>query len=197
MYSTIRFCISTFSGDRAIRELTPLPFNFDDGRCVSISDSYTLACAAEDHERSCWQFNGSFFRRVGMTSSGHYRGAMSAINYQGQDTAVIISGLQCGGKNCNGSISTEIFQSGRDRWKNISEYQEFKKFSLFTAVTMNIQLFAFGGYQGSQKSHNVYVMSDFLWRRSELNMKSRRVSHYSFVHGKQKRNESNIFNQRY
>ena len=119
-----------------------------------------------------------------MTSSGHYRGAMAAVNNHGQDTAVIISGLQCGGKNCTGSISTEIFQPGRDHWRKVSEYQEFDKFSLFTAVSMNSQAYVFGGYQGVHKSDNVYIMTDFLWRRSRLNMQSRRVSHYSFTHGK-------------
>lgn len=170
-------------GERMIRELTPLPFNFDDGRCISVSNSYTLTCAAENHERSCWLFNGSFYRRVGMTSSGHYRGALATVNYNGQDTALIISGLQCGGKNCTGSISTEIFQPGRDHWNRVSEYQEFTKFSLFTAVSMNSQVYLFGGYQGVHKSNNVYVMTDFLWRRSRLNMKFRRVSHHSFSHG--------------
>ena len=118
-----------------------------------------------------------------MTSSGHYRGAMAAVNNHGQDTAVIISGLQCGGKNCTDSTITEIFQPGRDHWNKVSEYQEFEKFSLFTAVSMNSQVYVFGGYQGVHKSDNVYVMTDFLWRRSRLNMKFRRVSHHSFAHG--------------
>ena len=161
-----------------------MPFNFDDGRCVAISDAYALACAAENHERSCWLFNGSFYRRVGMTSKGHYRGAMATLKTQRHDSAVIISGLGCAGKNCTGSISTEIFHPGLDRWNKISEYQEFEKFSLFTAVSMNFQTYVFGGYQGVQKSRNVYIMMDLSWRRSQLKMKTRRVSHYSFSHGK-------------
>ena len=109
---------------------------------------------------------------------------MAAVNTHGQDTGVIISGLQCGGKNCTGTISTEMFQPGLDHWKKVSEYHEFEKFSLFTAVSMNSQVYVFGGYQGVHKSDNVYVMTDFLWRRSRLTMKFRRVSHHSFANGK-------------
>ena len=80
-----------------------LPFNFDDGRCVSVSDSYALACASENHERSCWLFNGRFYRRVGMTHSAHFRGGMATIHHDdGGDSALIISGLQCGAQNCTG-----------------------------------------------------------------------------------------------
>ena len=160
-----------------------MPFNFDDGRCVSVSDVYALTCAAENHERSCWLFNGVFYRRVGMTSKGHFRGAMASIENQRQDTALIISGLQCAGKNCTSSLSTEMFQPGQDKWQKVSDFQEFDEFSLFTAVSMNSQTFVFGGYHGVQKSNNVYVMVDFLWQRFEFNMRSRRVSHFSFAYG--------------
>ena len=141
-----------------VREMTDLPFPFDEGKCtvyddINVYEEKAMACAAvQPYNYDCWIYNGDYWQQTEDTRDDHYKGGLVKF----RDTVVIISG------DFNLDGSTEEYNPESQDWRVVVKSYKMQKLKQFTAVNLKGMIYIFGGYFDKT---GVYAMNDrYEWK---------------------------------
>ena len=131
-----------------VKQLGDLPFAFDQGLCLAMSDTASMACSAQmGHESECWVFDGESYRQVGDLNQPHGLGALAKWTADGNETAVMIGGFDTAkspAPPAKGSQQVEVYSVEAEAWGVVTEWNEYAYIYGHTAVGMHDKVFIFG-----------------------------------------------------
>ena len=190
-----------------VKQLDDLPFSFDQGLCVAMSDTASMACSAQmGHESECWVFDGETYQQVGDLNQPHGLGALAKWTADGNETAVMIGGVDTANSPpppATGSQQVEVYSANTEAWSVVTEWDEYAYIYGHTAVGMHDKVFIFGkhiflvtpvytsflgGYKGRPhgryQSTTVHVLDQaYGFTKHPQHMVDRRSYHQSIVQG--------------